>query len=175
MTSSIGPRFLVAGYSIDGEPISVESCEVSTLSAKWLQICSDFLASHGSIFDDSWGQVLSDYRIKFTSASGSAIVTFYVHNDIALSLLLMSGTSSTADREVAEMFVESLAESELVKAAKATQHPFSGFMSHKERPLVVMVPWANAAISEQEYDVVGELSLHLAGAFFSHCIASWQS
>lgn len=93
-------------------------------------------------------------------------MTFYVKAEIAASLLLLSGQSEAVERDISQMFVESLRKTDLVKAAAVSQRPFGSILMLKERPLLVVVPWGRATISGDDHNLVKELGLHLAGAFF---------
>jgi hypothetical protein len=167
MTTSNEAGFHVAPFGVDGEPVGAGFWSSSNLSNEWLRLGSEFLQTHGPVFDSSWDGPLSQIRTKFTSSSGAALATFFVNTKIASSLLLLSGQSPAAEQVVTDMFVDSIKRTVEQMVVGAPNH-FSKIASIKERPLMVVVPWPEADISDQDYDLVRELGLHLAGAFFSH-------
>lgn len=173
MTASTEFGFYIAPFGTDGEQVGLGFWARSTLSDVWLRACSDFLGAHGASFDASWGGKLSQIRTKLTSAFGAALVTFAAHGKIASSILLLSGQTPEAERELAEMFVDSLNRTTWVQQDASTSHPFSKITSVNDRPLMVVVAWPESTISEQDHDLVRELGIHLAGAYFSE-IVHWK-
>jgi hypothetical protein len=167
MGPSTEPGFYVTPFGVDGEQAGLGFWATSKLSAEWLDVCSRFLATHGSSFDASWERELGHIQTKFTSASGTALVTFSLHGSIASSLLLLSGRFPASERSVAEMFIDSLKRTIWVRKAATSSHPYSRVTSVSERPLVIVVAWPEPGVSEQDHNLVRELSLHLAGVFFA--------
>jgi hypothetical protein len=161
------PGFFILPFGMDGEPVGFGFWEQSKLSESWLNVCKDYLNTHGTAFDASWSGNLSHIRTKLTSASATALVTFFVQGNVALSVLLLAGTSSAVEESVSQVFVESLRRSAPVQAATHSPNPFNDIFSAKDRPLMVVVPWPDATVSEEDHKLVRELGLHLAGAFFS--------
>ena len=165
MTRS-GLGFFIAPFSVDGECQAIDYWECAELSARWLAVCAEHLARHGASFDAPWNGNLSHISTKMTAVSGAAIVTFKVGGDIAASVVLADGRSPLAESEVLKMFVESVRKVGVSVAAGTSSHPFQRVLSIEERPLMVVVPWPDDAIAEQDHAAVRELSIHLAGAFF---------
>jgi hypothetical protein len=159
--------FFIAPFGVDGEPEGFEYVELGRLSGKWLTIVGEHLREHGASFDVPWSGNLSHIRTKFTSASGVALVTFRVGSQPAASVALASGRAADAESEVLRMFIDSLRRVHLVGAAAASAEPFAKVTMIAERPVMIVVPWPDSAISQQDHSVVRELSLHLAGAFFA--------
>lgn len=167
MAASPESGFYVAPFAIDGEHIGLEFRSTAALSSKWLRIARDFLCTHGAVFDTCWGGGLAHIRTKFTSAAGAALATFFVRGEIAASLVLLSGKGPEAEREVLEMFVTSLRKTIWAQASTSVSQPFSELLSMKERPLLAVVVWPESALSDLDHEVIRDLSVHLAGAFFS--------
>jgi hypothetical protein len=161
------PGFFVAPFGIDGEPEGLDRWELAKLSAKWLAICEEHLELHGTSFNAPWRGHISHVQMKFTSASGVALVTFFVRGRPAASVALASGLSPTAEADVMRMFVDSLRRVAVVRAAAASQNPFQEAFTVRERPVMIVVPWPDAMISEQDRALVRELAIHTAGAFFA--------
>jgi hypothetical protein len=158
--------FHVAAFAGNGELEGVGRWDADTLSPKWLRICGDFLAAHGSRFDAAWPGELAHVRTKFTATAGVALATFKVREKIASSLALSSGRESAAEHTVLDMFVRSLRNVEIVRATARSDDPFDAVLRIRERPLLVIVPWADPEISDPTEALVRKLSVHLAGAFF---------
>lgn len=104
--------------------------------------------------------------MKFTSAASTAMAILLAKGVPASSLLLLGGPPSLAEEEATTMFVESLRRTELVKACASSPAPFAGVGSNKNRPLIVVIPWGDPTTSAEDHELVRELGLHLAGAFF---------
>jgi hypothetical protein len=159
--------FFIAPFSIDGEQEGLVFRDISKLSSKWLSICSDFLNSHGNSFEAAWSGQLSHIKTRFTVASGVALVTFYIADRIAASIVLSDGSSSSTESKVLQMFVDSILKIKLVQEAATSPTVFHKMLSIKERPLMVVIPWPDADITATDHDLVRELTQHLAGAFFT--------
>jgi len=136
------------------------------LSTKWLAICNDYLEFNGASFNAPWSGDLSHIYLRLTSASGGALATFSVHSKPATSALLASGVSPSAEAELLKMFVDSLRKVVLVKQAATSSDPFQQVLAIKERPIKIVVPWPDRTISEQDHELIRELAIHTAGAFF---------
>jgi hypothetical protein len=165
MTGQV-PGFFVAPFGADGEPEGLEYWELGKLSKKWLATCDQYLDLHGTFFDAPWGGNLSQIQTKFTSTSGIALVTFSAHGKPAASIALATGLSPAAEANVIRMFVDSLRRVGLVAAAAASPEPFQKVFAVKERPVMIVVPWPDSTISQQDHALVRELAVHTAGAFF---------
>jgi hypothetical protein len=158
--------FFIMPFAIDGESVGIDFWEISNLAPHWLEICKNHLTSAGPVFDTSLAEKLSHIRLKCSSASDAALMTFLVEEKIASSVILLSGQSSAADAEVAQMFVTSLRQSEPVRLAAATSDPFEQLLVAKERPLMAVVHWPDDTVDGDDGELVRELGLHFAGAFF---------
>src|ERR1700678_2067870 len=86
MAASTDLGFHIAAYGIDGEQAGLGFWEASQWSSVWLGVCTEFVDAHGADFNASWGGKLNEVRTKFTSASGSAVVTFFVRDRVASSI-----------------------------------------------------------------------------------------
>jgi len=166
-TKKTNAGFSILPFGIDGIPVGKGFWEFEKLSSKWFQICMAHLRSQGPVFNTCWSQNLSHIRTKFTSASGAAIGTFFADNQIASSILLLSGLLPDAEREIMILFIESLRKVDIVKAISKEARPFESIKESKDRPMMVFVPWPNKEVSDRDHSLVSELGIHLAGAFFS--------
>jgi hypothetical protein len=158
--------FYIAPFVIDGECEGVGFWETANLSSKWISICQEFLQHHGEVFEAPWSGRLSHITTRFTSTSGAALLTFKIRDRIVLSTALLAGQDLQKHAEVLQMFVDSLKRVHVVQAAASSPKPFEAVFSISERPLVVAVPFANEVVTEQDHELVRELELHLAAAFF---------
>lgn len=158
------PGFHVAAFAIDGTMEGFDFWPSNKLSEKWLKICRQYLTQHGNVFEASWAGNLSHIQTKVTKASGAALVTFSVRGKLAASLAMASGRSSAADDEVLRMFVDSLRRVELVRAVSRSARPFESIISIAKRPLLVVVPWPESTISDDDHACVQELAIHLTAA-----------
>lgn len=158
--------FFVAPFAPDGELLEIGFWQASQLAPKWLDACRRFLDSNGQNFRASWGQQLDHIETKLTADCGAAIGSFYSGGEMAISTLYLSGTAPTVDDEVTELFLRSMRGVGLVKAAQTSAKPFESILTIGDRPLTVVVVWENPAVTESDAQVIRELSLHFAAAFF---------
>ena len=165
--------FFVAPFAGSGELLDVGFWEYSRLSGEWLRQCEEFLDSAEQGARKSWPGKLSNVSSVVTAAKGAALTTFYVDGHIATSCVFLSGLIPAVESEVARMFIDSARRmSERVLPAKDARERFAAVSGLRERPLAVVVVWASDAVSDEDFDVVRELGLHLAGAFFRRAISS---
>ena len=157
--------FFVAAFSADGEIAGVNRRSLSALSEKWFDICKEYLSHYGDDFDAPWSGNLSHIKTKFISESGAALATFSSNERPAISIALVTGHSSEVESSVLKMFVNSLRNIEFVRASAKSSEPFEKIFSIESRPLAIIVPWGDPKISEQDQQVVQELSLHFSAAY----------
>jgi hypothetical protein len=158
--------FFIAPFAIDGEPAGLAYRELAALSGPWLAKCGEHL-KHGPCFDAPWNGGLHHIQTKFTSAPGVALVTFRAGGRQALSMLLASGHAPEAESEVMHSFVQSLRRVDTVRMAASTPEPFQKAFALGERPLMIVVPLPDDAISDEDHSLVQELAIHTAGSFFA--------
>jgi hypothetical protein len=158
--------FFVAAFGVDGQMEGIGILGYSELSRKWLGVCGDFLDRNGPTFDARWPEKLEHIRLRVTSDSGVALMTFSVFDRPAASIVLASGLSPATEVQVMEMFVSSLSEVKMVQISKLSQRPFREVFDIKERPVLIVVPWPDEQISDQDHSLIRELVTHTAGAFF---------
>lgn len=137
---------------------------MADLSPRWLGFCRDLL-DHGTSFRTALPGPLNHVELRFTSAAGAALGTFYVGGQLAASAAYLRGDNLDAGQELTGMFVESLRRSSVVQDGKVGAEPFAAVFGLRQRPLHVVVPWANPRIAEKDEDLVRELGNHLAAAF----------
>ena len=148
---------------IDGLAVGNGFWDYTKLSRRWLDMWGQHFEIHGFASDVPLEGALSHIRIKVTSVSGAALITLFVHDRMVSSVLLLSGQSPSADREIAQMFILSLKRSTGASSPTA----FGQVLSSEERPLMVVVHWPDAIVSEGDHELLRELALHMAGSFFS--------
>lgn len=157
--------FFVAPFAADGELLGVGAWQLSDLSPKWLNFCEVMLRDLGPVFRTSLGGPLSHLEIKLTSADGAGLGIFYAHGQIAVSTAYLRGQDANAELAVLRMFIVSLRQVDMVKNFQINSSPFESVLSVRERPLHVVVVWGNPNISNQDQELIRELSNHFAGAF----------
>lgn len=159
-------HFSVAAFDPSGELIGKGQRPLKGLSSKWLAIAEAFMSHHGSNFSSAWDGPLSHIRTKLTSSEGMALVTFWANDEITNSIALLTGLNRMGETSLLKMFVSSLRQVDAVRALATNDEPFAGVFQLQERPLMIVVPWGTAAVSEGDADLIQELSIHVAGAFF---------
>ncbi len=109
---------------------------------------------------------LDHLALQLTRARGASLVTYYVHDVLAASTLLLRGEDQPAEADLMQMFVQSLRGSALV-ARLAQPDPLAALFSLHDRPLHVVVPWVQDEIEEDDAGLVQELSAHVAGVLLT--------
>ena len=170
-TRSAGSRrgFYVAPFGPDGQLIDVGFWAAEALSPTWLDVCGAFLANMADSEVHSWEDQLDHIAARVTSRRGAALVTFYVDQATVLSAALLSGLDPEAESDVAGLFVESLRKATIVRAVvgeAAADRAFDDVRTLRQRPLAVFVVWHPDGVSDENMELVRELSLHLAWAYF---------
>jgi hypothetical protein len=110
---------------------------------------------------------LQHIHIQLTSSNAAALVTLTVHDQPVSSAVALTGSDPAADAEVLRMFVDSMRNVWLVKQAAATPTPFAAVFGLAQRPLYVVIPWANPRLSAEDQQLVHELDNHLAAALLA--------
>lgn len=163
-TPSICNSFFVAPFGIDGEFVGIGEWNLSQLSSEWLQFCADLL-SEGDVFQTILPKPLNRFELKFTSEDGAAMATFSADGQIVASALYLRGDDRRSELDVLRMFVESLRRTKIVQSSQSCNKPFESVFTLSQRPLHIVVPWANPLVSSQDQDLVKELGNHIGGAF----------
>jgi hypothetical protein len=158
--------FFIVPFTPAGGAAEVGFWQADQLSSKWLEVCSGFLRAHGSSFRASWGQRLSHIETKLTSDSGAGIGSFYADGEPVISTLYLSGAAPAIEDEVTGLFLESMRKIKAVVMAQTSAKPFDAIRAIADRPLTAAVIWQNPAVEESDAQVIRELSLHFAAAFF---------
>jgi hypothetical protein len=166
---SSGKGFHIAPFGIDGRLEGEGFWSYEQLSTHWIDACGEVLEELGPIFEHQWSGPLSFVRTKLTSTDDYAIVTIYIRDHIASSLVFLRGSNRAVEDEARTTFLKSLANTELVRAAASHSGvacPFEQAGHLADRPLMIPVSFPNEALSDEDFDLARELSIHLAGAFF---------
>src|SRR5688572_4005152 len=159
------PDYFVAPFAPDGELIGVAGRALAELSPKWLGFCHEMLASNGAAFRCPIPlSPLQHITLQVTAGSGTALVSLLVNDQPASSAVALTGQESAAESEVLKMFVASMRRVPLVQQAATTSKPFEAVFGLAERPLYIVIPWANPRISDADRELVQQLENHLAGA-----------
>jgi hypothetical protein len=65
------------------------------------------------------------------------------------------------------MFVDSMCAVTLTTEVHRDGKPFAKILSIKQRPLMLVVPSGDPKIRDEDHELVRELAIHLAAAFFA--------
>ena len=160
------PDYFVAPFTPGGDLIAVAGRSVSELSPRWLDFCRGLLRERGPVFHEPVPlPPLSHITLRFTSVDGAALVGLTVHGNAVSSAIALRGENPVTETDALKMFVESLRAVPLVKQAAEGASPFEAAFGLNERPLYVVVPWADPQIADGDQQLVMELENHLAAAF----------
>lgn len=164
-TALIGDGFHILSFAIDGQLEGDGRWRYDMLSSSWLAICEQIVHDNEGNFHHVWSGPLSHLRAKMTSAMGAALCTFFVRDRVASSILTLSGTFPKSEEDLSRLFIQSLMTLPLIRASASSSQSFSGILSSSHRPLMAVVPFPDPSISDEDHNLVRELSLHLAAAF----------
>jgi hypothetical protein len=167
MTTPQQQVFFLAAFDSTGELVGQSVFDPTRLSARWLLFCERLLAGHGEQVAVTLAGPLAHIALRFTSASGAAIGTFSAGGHLVNSILFLSGREPDADTEVSEMFHRSVSGNVFKLQSTSNPSPFCDLFKIEDRPLACIVAWGNPEVTEEEDELITELSWHLAGAFFS--------
>lgn len=156
--------FWIAPFALDGELLGVGEWRFDALSKHWIGVCTSLIDHYGLIFDEHLQGPLSHLRIKCTGIESAAMVVLYAHGAPAASFAVVTGAAPAVDAHVLAMFTESIRSSTQQFQVSNIEEPFGAMMSMAQRPLMVVVPWPQSHIAEQDHELVKEIGWHLATA-----------
>jgi len=157
-----GRQSHIAVFDATGELVDQGAWPFDKLSDRWLRIAREMLEAHppsGVVAIPV--ENLDHIAVKVTRAQGSAIVAYHARGQLATSALLLGGANVDADSEIQRLFLESVK-----RAPTASEDAFSALETLTSRPLQAVAIWGNPNVSEDDYHLLRDFSLHLAGAFF---------
>lgn len=157
--------FYAAPISIEGHLVGVGQWRLADLSPRWVEFCKQLLEQHGENFRTALPSPLHRLELSYTSAKGTALVTFTAAGQIASSAVYLRGENPSAEKEVLGMFVESFTRSCGERQLQVEQNHLQAAIGLKERPLHLVVAWASPAVNDDDYRLVTELGNHLAAAY----------
>ena len=157
-------RFWIAPFVLDGELLGVGEWWIKDLSSHWIDVCTSLIEHYGPTFDQHLQGALSHIRIRCTAIDCGAMVVLYAHGLAASSFAVVLGTSPTAEAHMLAMFADSVRASTLRYHADGSNKPFHEMATLSDRPMVIVVPWAQSPVSQQDHELVTELVRHLAAA-----------
>jgi hypothetical protein len=159
-------KFSIVAFDPTGTLIGVSDRRFDSLSKKWIVAASEFLSDKGDNFKASWKGPLEHIETQMTLSEDVGIVSFYANGVLAVSIALLLGRNENIEESVLKMFVNSLRRTNLVQECAESDEPFKEIFSIAIRPLMMVVPWGDERISEQDDGLIQELALHLCGSFF---------
>lgn len=157
--------FLIAAFSAFGHFEGVKWQEYDGISSKWIGLCRELFLEYGGIFDYRWSGNLSHIRTRFTSTQGAGVCTIFVYDHTAYSMLLVGGQSGDIEKDVMNIFLQSIRTPLLNTSVGRVEAGFSELDTISDRPLMAVVPFPNDEISVQNHEIVRELGWHMAAAF----------
>lgn len=164
MAETTSQTFYVAPFAFNGEFQGIGVRQMSALSNRWLDFSRNILRAGGASFDTLLPPPFERVGLRFTSARGAALATFSLDGTMVASSAYLRGDDIAAERELLEMFVESLRRVDAVRQTQATSQPFAEVFGISERPLHVVVAWGSSP--KQDSEMIAQLGTHFAGAFF---------
>lgn len=155
--------FHVAPFAFNGESQGIGAWQMSALSNRWLDFGRDVLRVGGASFSSLLPPPFERVGLRFTSAGGAALATFSLDGAVVASSAYLRGDDIIAERELLEMFVESLRRVDTVRQTQTRSQPFAEVFGILERPLHVVVAWGSSSIEDGE--MIAQLGTHFAGGF----------
>jgi len=157
-------RFWIAPFAVDGELLGVGERLFADLSQHWIGVCASLIDHYGPVFDQHLEGPLSYLRIKCTAVESAAMVVLYAYGAPASSFVVATGTAPEVEAEVLAMFAESIRSSTPHYQVSNIEVPFGAMTSVTQRPLMIVVPWPQSSIAQEDHELVKELGWHLAAA-----------
>jgi hypothetical protein len=136
---------------------------MSALSPRWLGFSREVLGAGGSTFQCLLPPPFDRVGLRFTSSRSAGLATFLLDGAPVASSAYLRGEDLVADRQLLEMFVDSVRRVEVVQASQTSPQPFAEVFSISERPLHVVVAWGSSP--EHDLEMIAQLGNHFAGAF----------
>jgi hypothetical protein len=167
MTVERRQRFHMVAFDAAGQLVGQTAIGGAELSPDWARFLDGVLAAHGDRFAISLPGSLARIALRFTAASGAAIGTFSTRGHLANSLLLLSGHHPDAENEVSEMFRRSVSTMVARIGATKSDSPFCDLTDVTARPLACVVAWGTPQVSDEDNELIKELSWHLASVYFA--------
>lgn len=164
MTKANGQIFHAAPFAFDGEFLGVRPWQLSAFSPRWVDFARDVLRAGGSAFHGPLPSPFQRVGLRFSSASGAALATFSLGSVPVASSAYLSGSAPQVERQVLEMFVDSVRRVDIVRKSQRTAQPFAEVFGVSERPLHIVVAWGTSP--GDDATMIAELGTHLAAAFF---------
>src|ERR1043166_8671724 len=125
----------IAAFAAEGGLVGTRRWRLSDLSPEWVGVCRRILHENGSSFRVSLGRPIEHIEVKFTSAAGSAMGTFFANGEIVISSACVCGLAEGKDREVLGLFQQSLLRVPLVHSAPSgSARAFQSLFFLSERP-----------------------------------------
>src|ERR1051325_6229183 len=128
------PVYHVAAFAADGSLVGVGSWDRAALSPQWLAVAAALVESatrSGRAVVPI--EHLNHLALQVSEASGAMLATYYAHDTIAASTLLLRGGSLDLEAALIRMFVHSLRSAAPVARLQAAE-PFAALFSLAERP-----------------------------------------
>lgn len=166
---SVESNFEIAAFDPSGLLLGTSNRRPCDFSEKWLAIATAYLASNGENFKADWGGPLAHLVTQATSSDGVGLVSFYANGVLVVSAALLCGVNPETELSVLKMFVHSLRKTEIVRVSAVNETPFEDVFQLMSRPLMIVVPWGDARVVEQDDELVQELASHFGAAYFQAC------
>ena len=163
MTHAPSQVFYAAPFAFDGELAGVGPWQMSALSPRWLGFSREVLGAGGAAFQRLLPPPFERVGLRFTSSGGAGFATFSLDGAPVASSAYLRGDDLVAERQLLEMFVDSVRRVDAVRASQTSSQQFAEVFSISERPLHVVVAWGS--LSEQDSEMIAQLGTHFAGAF----------
>jgi hypothetical protein len=166
MPDNISTGFFIEVCAFDGVSVGNGCQEMPKLASKWLAVFSELIQKSGPAFNSSLQGNLSHIQIRFTSANGAASATLSANEVPGVTLLLLSGQSKQTEAEFTQMLAESLSRSFPAHVVGGEPDSFQKVFTFSKRPTAGIVTLPPDGIPSEDHELLREITLHLAGAFF---------
>jgi hypothetical protein len=157
--------FEISAFDPSGMLMGTRTRRTRDLSGKWLSIASSFLAKQSGNPKAGWGGPLGHLETQLTSSDGCALAMFFAHGVLVSSMALLSGRSRAVESSILTIFVQSLRKSKFVQEDAINEIPFADIFQLSVRPHLIVIPWGDERVAEQDAELIQELALHLGAAY----------
>jgi len=151
-------NFHIAVFDAAGGLVDQGTWAFSRLSERWLTIARAMLSTESPVVRRAIPvENLEHLEVKCTRADRSGLVDYYAGGHLASSALLLGGGNPAVEAEIRQMFL---------KSVRRRPDAFAALDAMHVRPVQAIAIWGNPDVSEFDYGLVRDFSLHFAGAFF---------
>jgi hypothetical protein len=155
-------RFYALVYPPSGSTEGVSPWKLSDLSDQWLEFWCHALADL-PYFEDNLPPPFEAVRLRYHTDESFGVADFFFNDVFFSTSVLLRGKNRAQEAKFLTSMVEVARDRQKQVGLKQTS--FKELLEAQERPLHAVFVWTYQR--DEKYQIVPELTMHLAGAFLS--------